>query len=108
MPAKANGSQTGATRAILLCLLDTEAQAGEILALDLADIDQNGTVSIRHGKGDKGRTVFLGQKSRRALKAYLKARADTYPAIWVTDNGERLKYWLTGGDDPPGKVGRGD
>ena len=73
-------------------MLDTGARASEFLALDLADVDQNGMVTIRHGKGDKGRTVFLGQKSRRALKAFLKTRTDTYPAVWVTDDGERFKY----------------
>jgi integrase/recombinase XerD len=64
-------------RAVLLCLLDTSARAAEFMALTLADIDLvTGVVSIRQGKGRKPRTVYLGRKSRKALRAYLKRRSD--------------------------------
>lgn len=78
-------------RALLLCLLDTGARAREFLALNVDDIDLvSGAVTIRKGKGNKARTVFVGKKSRRALRAYLKRRADNCPALWVTRNGGRL------------------
>ncbi|HEY3311218.1 MAG TPA: tyrosine-type recombinase/integrase [Anaerolineales bacterium] len=78
-------------RAIILCLLDTGARAREFLALALADVDHiSGAVIIRKGKGGKSRTVFIGKKSRRALRSYLKRRSDTCPALWVTIYGEPL------------------
>ncbi|MBN2549685.1 MAG: tyrosine-type recombinase/integrase [Anaerolineales bacterium] len=80
-------------KAIMLFLLDTGARAAECLALDLDDCDLvTGAILIRVGKGRKPRTVFTGQKTRKALRAYLKLRHDTNPAVWVTAQGERLGY----------------
>lgn len=78
-------------RALLLCLLDSGARAREFLALNLDDVDfVDGAVAIRKGKGKKSRTVFVGKKSRKALRAYLRLRADNGPALWVTQKGGRL------------------
>lgn len=79
-------------RAILLFLLDTGVRAGELLALDRQDADiLTGDVLIRKSKSRKPRTVFIGRVARRALRAYLKIREDTARAVFVTDEGERLK-----------------
>lgn len=79
-------------RAILLFLLDTGVRAGELLALDRQDADPiTGDVLIRKSKSRKPRTVFLGRSARRALRAYLKLREDMARALFVTDEGERLK-----------------
>jgi site-specific recombinase XerD len=78
-------------RALLLCLLDTGARVREFIALNLDDVDfVSGAVDIRKGKGKKSRTVFIGKKSRKALRAYLRSRTDNDPALWVTVNGTRL------------------
>lgn len=80
-------------RAAVYFLLDTGARASECLYVNLADVDQvSGAVLIREGKGRKPRTVFLEKTARRALRAYLKARTDNNPALWVTDERERLTY----------------
>jgi integrase/recombinase XerD len=71
--------------AMLLCLLDTGARAGEFLAMDLEDFDQaRGTILIRKGKGSKPRMVYLGKKSRKKLRKYLRHRQKEEPALWVT------------------------
>lgn len=81
-------------KAILLCLLDTGARASEFCAMDLEDLDRvYGSILIQEGKGKKPRTVFLGKKARRALRAYLRKRKDSCKALWVTKSGERLTYW---------------
>jgi integrase/recombinase XerD len=86
-------------KALLLFLLDTGARAAETCAVNLEDIDlQNGSILIRSGKGGKPRTVFLGKKSRRALRSYLKTRAKqnemSYSsALWVTQKQSQLTYW---------------
>ncbi|MDP1715980.1 MAG: tyrosine-type recombinase/integrase [Anaerolineales bacterium] len=75
-------------RALLLCLLDTGARAREFLSLNLDDVDfVSGAVDIRKGKGNKSRTVFIGKKSRKALRAYIRLRTDKEPCLWVTFNG---------------------
>ncbi len=81
-------------KALLLFLLDTGARAAEVCALNVSDVDMmTGAVLIRQGKGRKYRTVFLGQKTRRSLRAYVKARPGKMAALWVTRDGERLTYW---------------
>jgi integrase/recombinase XerD len=80
-------------KAALLALLDTGARAAEFLALDLADVNPvSGAVLIRFGKGRKRRTVYLGKNARKALRAYLTVRQADEPALWVTDDGNRLAY----------------
>lgn len=80
-------------KAILLTLLDTGLRATELTALDLQDVDAfTGAVLVRHGKGNKSRSVFLGQKSRRAVRAWLKIRGYAPGVLFTNDEGERLKY----------------
>jgi integrase/recombinase XerD len=80
-------------KAILFCLLDTGARAQEFLDVNLEDINLvTGSMLIRQGKGRKPRTVFLGAKSRKAVRTYLKQRSDSNNALWVTESGERLTY----------------
>ena len=78
--------------AIILTLLDTGARASEFININLDDIDPKGTVNIKHGKGDKSRSVFVGKKSKKAIRKYLKHRNDDNPALWVTLSNKRLTY----------------
>lgn len=81
-------------KAIILALLDTGNRANEFLAINLDDLDRTQhSILIRKGKGRKPRMVYLGQKSRKAVRAYLKVRNDDSDALWVSDVGERLTYW---------------
>lgn len=78
-------------RAILLFLLDSGVRVSECLSLNLEDVDSiGGSVFVRQGKGRKPRTVFIGRKTRRALRAYLRYCEDGSPALWVTSTGSRL------------------
>lgn len=80
-------------RAIFLFLLDTGVRAQELCKTDIHDADLNtGEVQIRYGKGGKTRVVFLGRKTRRALRAYFRSRHDPSPALFVSKDGERLTY----------------
>jgi integrase/recombinase XerD len=77
--------------ALLLALLDTGARAAEFVAMNLEDMEPiTGAILIRKGKGGKPRTVFIGKKTRRAVRAYLKTRTDDSDALWVTRTGTRL------------------
>jgi integrase/recombinase XerD len=80
-------------KAILLALIDTGARASEFLNINLEDMNiATGAILIRNGKGGKPRTVFLGKKSRKAIRYYLRMRKDELNALWVTKDNERLTY----------------
>jgi site-specific recombinase XerD len=80
-------------RAIFLFLLDTGTRAQELCDTDISDINLNtGSVMIHHGKGGKTRIVFIGRKTRRAMRAYLRMRNDQSPALFISKHGERLTY----------------
>jgi len=90
------GRHADRDRALLLTLLDSGLRAAEVCALDTGDLDlATGRVLIRHGKGDKGRVVFLGAKARKAVLRYLKTRQDLAPTspLFATGDGGRLTYW---------------
>lgn len=83
--------------AMLRLMLETGARAGEVVALEVADLDlPAGTAVIRRGKGGKGRVVPFGPFTAQALDRYLRLRArhrlaDT-AALWVGDRGKGFSY----------------
>ena len=90
-----SGGYLGARdKAAILFLCDTCCRASEFTGLNVSDYDiSRGAVVIRNGKGRKDRTVFVGRKTRRALRKYLRQRpSDAGRALWVTVGGDRLTY----------------
>ncbi len=80
-------------RAMLLMLLDTGLRASELLDLNCAHVNPiSGSLQIMKGKGGKYRMVYLGKKSRIALRAYLKYINDPSKALFLGIHGERLTY----------------
>ncbi len=81
-------------KAIFLCLLDTGLRAQELLSINIRDVDFfSGEIHILEGKGRKKRLVFLGSKSRKAFRAYLRIRTDVKDALWLNKSRDRLQYW---------------
>ena len=83
--------------AILRLMLETGARAGEVVALDLSDIDAAaGTAIIRRGKGGKGRVVPFGPHAALALDRYMRLRTHhrlaSSPALWLGDRGKGFTY----------------
>jgi site-specific recombinase XerD len=84
--------------AIVRLLLETGMRAGELLGLTVEDLDLiRGLVTVRRGKGGKGRVVPLGPQTARVIDRYLRARrthrlAET-PALWLGDRGKSLEYY---------------
>lgn len=83
--------------AIVRLMLETGARAGEVVALQVADADlRRGLVTIRRGKGGRGRVVPIGPQTVRAVDRYLRARRShrlaTAPALWLGDRGKAFSY----------------
>lgn len=80
--------------AILLALLDTGLRAAEFVALDLVDVNLlTGVVTVRDGKGAKDRIVYLGPRSRRAVRRLVMdlPDSDADSPLWRSaTTGERL------------------
>ena len=73
---------------------DSGCRANEALRIQLSEINiLSGECLIAKSKSRKPRYIFLGEKSRRAIRRYLKLRKDNSPALWVTPDGHPLSYW---------------
>jgi integrase/recombinase XerD len=83
--------------AIVRLMVETGARAGEVVALTVGDVDlARGLVTIRRGKGGKGRVVPIGPQTGKAIDRYLRSRrahrlADS-PALWLGDRGKTFTY----------------
>jgi site-specific recombinase XerD len=97
MIAACKGNRQGIRdKAILLTLLDTGLRANELVSLDLTDLDAyTGEIRVRAlvGKGRKARAVFLAERSRRSVRAYLRQRGQTPGPLFERESGGRLTYW---------------
>ena len=72
-------------KALVDFLFSTGCRVSECTAVTLADIDwTNRSVKIRHGKGDKARTVFFNAESELSLRKYLETRSDDTEALFVS------------------------
>jgi integrase/recombinase XerD len=83
--------------AIIRVLIDTGVRASGLLALETDDVDlAAGIVTIRRGKGGKGRRVPISPQTARALDRYLRARARhalaASTALWLARGSRRLAY----------------
>ena len=68
-------------RAFILLLLSSGARISEILRLDRSDWGRE-RLTLR-GKGDRERTAMVTDRARRAVDAYLAARQDPSPALFI-------------------------
>ena len=79
-------------KAIILTMLDTGLRASELCGLLRDDFGGDGTLLVRSGKGRKSRTVFLSEKSRRAVRQYLRRRNDEDPHLFISHFRGALTY----------------
>jgi site-specific recombinase XerD len=83
--------------AIIRLMFESGIRAGEVIALDLEDVDlTNGVATVRRGKGGKGRVVPFGPDASLALDRYLRLRRGhrlaASPELWLGDRGKRFSY----------------
>lgn len=71
--------------ALYMILLDTAARSSEVLAMTRDSVASD-RVLLTNCKSRSDRFVYLSPATRIAIIKYLKARTDTFPNLWVTDD----------------------
>ncbi len=81
-------------RALIAVLWRSGLRISEALALELRDVDlEAGTLRVRHGKGDKSRTVGVDEQTSALLARWLDRRRRLSPgarAVFCTLAGGRI------------------
>lgn len=70
--------------AIIDMLSSTGMRVGELVRLNIADIDFGNRECIVFGKGSKERPVYFDARTKIHLKNYLQSREDDNPALFVS------------------------
>lgn len=79
--------------AIIDLLYSTGIRVGELVNLNIDDIDLDGRECVVYGKGDKERKVYFDAKAKVHIADYISSRTDGNKALFVTLDAphERLK-----------------
>lgn len=79
--------------AIIDLLYSTGIRVGELVNLNIDDIDLDGRECVVYGKGDKERRVYFDAKAKVHIEDYINSRVDKNKALFVTLDAphERLK-----------------
>ncbi|MFR0614553.1 site-specific tyrosine recombinase/integron integrase [Lactobacillus porci] len=70
--------------AMIDLLYSTGIRVGELVRLNVSDINFNERECVVFGKGDKERRVYFDAKAKIHLQDYLNSRNDVNPALFVT------------------------
>lgn len=70
--------------AMIDLLYSTGMRVGELVKLNISDINFEERECIVFGKGDKERQVYFDAKAKLHLQAYINEREDNNPALFVT------------------------
>lgn len=70
--------------AIIDLLYSTGIRVGELVNLNIDDIDLEGRECVVYGKGGKERRVYFDAKAKVHLKEYIENRCDNNEALFVT------------------------
>jgi len=82
--------------AIIDLLFSTGMRVGELVNLDIADIDFNERECIVYGKGDKERRVYFDARTKIHLQLYLKSRHDSNEALFVSERKPHKRLQIGG------------
>ena len=102
MAERAVGNESRRDATILELLYATGLRVGELVSLNVTDIDLQESYIRCWGKGSKERIVYLHPKALRELKVYLSqsrvgllGNHKSQPALFVNHRGERLtRQWV--------------
>lgn len=92
--------------AIIDLLYSTGIRVGELVNLNIEDIDLEGRECVVYGKGDKERRVYFDAKAKVHLKEYIETRIDDNEALFVTLDAPHDRLKISGVEIRLRKLGR--
>lgn len=92
--------------AIIDLLYSTGIRVGELVNLNINDIDLEGRECVVYGKGDKERRVYFDAKAKVHLKEYIDDRTDDNSALFVTLDAPYDRLKISGVEIRLRKLGR--
>ena len=82
--------------AIIDLLYSTGIRVGELVNLNIDDIDLDGRECVVYGKGDKERRVYFDAKAKVHLKNYIDSRDDDNEALFVSLDSPHARLKISG------------
>lgn len=92
--------------AIIDLLYSTGIRVGELVNLDIENVNFEQRECIVYGKGDKERRVYFDAKAKIHLQDYLASRLDSNPALFVTLDSPHERLKISGVEIRLRKLGR--
>ena len=92
--------------AIIDLLYSTGIRVGELVNLNIDDIDLEGRECVVYGKGDKERKVYFDAKAKVHFKEYIERRTDQKEALFVTLDAPHDRLKISGVEIRLRKLGR--
>lgn len=87
-------------------LYSTGIRVGELVGLNISDIDFEERECIVFGKGDKERRVYFDAKAKLHLQEYIESRTDDNPALFVTLDAPHARLKISGVEIRVRELGR--
>lgn len=82
--------------AIVDLLYSTGIRVGELVNLNISDLDLEQRECVVYGKGDKERRVYFDAKAKIHLQEYIRSRTDDNPALFVTLDAPHTRLKISG------------
>ena len=82
--------------AMIDLLFSTGIRVGELVNLDISDINFEARECVVYGKGDKERKVYFDARTKVHLQSYLKQRTDQNAALFVTLSKQYKRLKISG------------
>lgn len=92
--------------AVVDILASTGMRIGELVGLDIADVNLQERECLVTGKGNKQRPVYFDARTKLHLTAYLRSRADNNPALFVSLNGSGDRISIGGVESRLRRLGK--
>lgn len=92
--------------AMIDLLASTGMRVGELVQLNIEDIDFEERECTVLGKGDKERIVYFDARSKLHLKQYIESRIDNNPALFVGLNAPYKRLEISGVESRLRKIGQ--
>lgn len=92
--------------AMIDMLASTGMRVGELVLLNIKDIDFNERECIVFGKGDKERIVYFDAKAKLHLEEYLRSRVDNNEALFVSMRAPYQRLQIGGVERRLREIGR--